>query len=92
LSELIQQRPERLFLLEKLPSRRRSSTREIYEEKPEIHKEAFVREEVRVKKVVEQDTVEAQETLLVEKSWTLTIPRSWIPLIGYRMTVFKQHF
>jgi len=28
---------------------------EIYEETPEIRKEAFVREEVRVKKVVEQD-------------------------------------
>jgi len=40
---------------------------EIYEEKLEIHKEAFVREEVRVKKVVEQDTVEAQETLRREE-------------------------
>jgi uncharacterized protein (TIGR02271 family) len=40
---------------------------EIYEETPDIHKEAFVREEVRVKKVVEQDTVEAQETLRREE-------------------------
>ena len=40
---------------------------EIYEEKADIHKEAFVREEVRVTKVVEQDTVEAQETLRREE-------------------------
>jgi uncharacterized protein (TIGR02271 family) len=38
-----------------------------YEETPEIHKEAFVREEVRVRKVVEQDTVEAQETIRREE-------------------------
>lgn len=40
---------------------------EVYEETPDIHKEAFVREEVKVKKVVEQDTVEAQETLRREE-------------------------
>ncbi|KAF3890458.1 MULTISPECIES: DUF2382 domain-containing protein [Nostocales] len=40
---------------------------EIYEETPEIHKEAFVREEVRVKKVVDRDTVEAQETIRREE-------------------------
>ena len=40
---------------------------EIYEETPDIHKEAFVREEVKVKKVVEQDTVEAQETIRREE-------------------------
>ncbi len=40
---------------------------EIYEETPDIHKEAVLREEVRVKKVVEQDTVEAQETLRREE-------------------------
>ncbi|MEH1967604.1 DUF2382 domain-containing protein [Nostoc sp.] len=40
---------------------------EVYEETPEIHKEAFVREEVRVKKVVERDTVEAQDTIRREK-------------------------
>jgi uncharacterized protein (TIGR02271 family) len=40
---------------------------EVYEETPEIHKEAFVREEVRVRKVVEQDTVEAQETIRREE-------------------------
>ncbi|KAB8318023.1 DUF2382 domain-containing protein [Tolypothrix campylonemoides VB511288] len=40
---------------------------EIYEETPEIHKEAFVREEVRVRKVVDRDTVEAQETIRREE-------------------------
>jgi len=40
---------------------------EIHEETPDIRKEAFVREEVRVKKVVEQDTVEAQETIRREE-------------------------
>ncbi|MFN6572557.1 DUF2382 domain-containing protein [Dendronalium sp. ChiSLP03b] len=40
---------------------------EVYEETPDIHKEAVLREEVRVKKVVEQDTVEAQETLRREE-------------------------
>jgi len=36
---------------------------EIYEETPDIHKEAFVREQVRVNKVVEQETVQAQDTI-----------------------------
>ncbi|WP_066375523.1 MULTISPECIES: DUF2382 domain-containing protein [unclassified Anabaena] len=40
---------------------------DIYEESPEIRKEAVVREEVKVKKVVEQDTVEAEETLRREE-------------------------
>ncbi|MCP6762728.1 MAG: DUF2382 domain-containing protein [Fischerella sp. CENA71] len=40
---------------------------ELYEETPEIQKEAFVREEVRVKKVVDRDVVEAQETLRREE-------------------------
>jgi uncharacterized protein (TIGR02271 family) len=40
---------------------------EVYEETPEIRKEAFVREEIRVKKVVERDTVEAQETIRREE-------------------------
>jgi uncharacterized protein (TIGR02271 family) len=39
----------------------------IYEETPDIHKEAVLREEVKVKKVVEQDTVEAQDTLRREE-------------------------
>lgn len=40
---------------------------ELYEEKAEIRKEAFVREEVKVSKIVEHDTVEAQETLRREE-------------------------
>ncbi|MFN6517189.1 MAG: DUF2382 domain-containing protein [Nostoc sp. CreGUA01] len=40
---------------------------ELHEETPEIRKEAFVREEVRVKKVVDQDTVETQETVRREE-------------------------
>lgn len=40
---------------------------EIYEETPEVRKEAFVREEVNVKKVVEQDTVETQATVRREE-------------------------
>ncbi|MEH2241324.1 DUF2382 domain-containing protein [Nostoc sp.] len=40
---------------------------EVYEETPEIHKEAFVREEVRVKKVVERETVEVQDSIRREE-------------------------
>ncbi|MGG6295505.1 PRC and DUF2382 domain-containing protein [Leptolyngbya sp. AN02str] len=40
---------------------------EVYEETPEIHKEAFVREDVSVRKVVDRDTVEANETLRREE-------------------------
>jgi uncharacterized protein (TIGR02271 family) len=40
---------------------------EIYDETADIHKEAFGREEVRVNKVVEQETVEAQETIRREE-------------------------
>ena len=40
---------------------------ELYEETPDIHKEAVVREEVRVKKVVDRDTVEAQEKVRREE-------------------------
>ncbi|MCG6134478.1 MAG: DUF2382 domain-containing protein [Nostoc sp. LLA-1] len=40
---------------------------ELYEETPDIHKEAFVREEVRVKKVVDRHTVEAQDTIRREE-------------------------
>ena len=36
---------------------------ETYEETPDIHKEAVLREEVRIRKEVERDTVEAKETL-----------------------------
>lgn len=40
---------------------------EVYEETPDIHKEAYVREEVRVRKVVDRDTVEAEETIRREE-------------------------
>jgi uncharacterized protein (TIGR02271 family) len=40
---------------------------EVYEEVPEFHKETFVREEVRVSKVVDQETATAQETLRREE-------------------------
>jgi len=40
---------------------------EIYEETADIHKEAFVREEVKVSKVVDRETVEAQETIRREE-------------------------
>ncbi len=40
---------------------------ELHEETPEVRKEAFVREEVRVKKVVDQETVETQGTVRREE-------------------------
>ncbi|BAY63936.1 hypothetical protein NIES22_40260 [Calothrix brevissima NIES-22] len=40
---------------------------EVYEETPEIRKETFVREEVRVTKVVDSNIVEAQETIRREE-------------------------
>ncbi|MGH1392940.1 MAG: DUF2382 domain-containing protein [Trichormus sp.] len=40
---------------------------ELHEETPEIRKEAVVREEVRVKKVVEQETVQAEDTIRREE-------------------------
>jgi uncharacterized protein (TIGR02271 family) len=40
---------------------------ELYEETPEIRKETFVREEVRVRKVVDSNTVEAEETIRREE-------------------------
>lgn len=40
---------------------------ELYEETPEIRKEAFVREEIRVKKVVDRHTIEAQDTIRREE-------------------------
>ncbi|AUT00556.1 photosystem reaction center subunit H [Nostoc sp. CENA543] len=40
---------------------------EIHEETPDIRKEAVLREEVRVKKVVEQDTVQAEDTIRREE-------------------------
>jgi uncharacterized protein (TIGR02271 family) len=40
---------------------------EVYEETPDIRKEAFVREEVRVRKEVDRDTVESDETVRRER-------------------------
>jgi uncharacterized protein (TIGR02271 family) len=40
---------------------------EVYEETPDIRKEAFVREEVRVQKVVERDTADVNETVRREE-------------------------
>lgn len=40
---------------------------DIYEEKPDIHKEAVVREEVKIKKVVDTETVEAKEKIRREE-------------------------
>ncbi|MCL1469938.1 DUF2382 domain-containing protein [Argonema antarcticum] len=40
---------------------------EVYEETPDIRKEAFVREEVVVKKVIDRDTVDAEETIRREE-------------------------
>lgn len=40
---------------------------EVYEESPDIRKEAFVREEVNVRKEVDRDTVNAEETLRREE-------------------------
>ena len=40
---------------------------EVYEEAADIHKEAFVREEVRVRKETDRETVEAEETLRREE-------------------------
>ncbi|HTL88322.1 MAG TPA: DUF2382 domain-containing protein [Leptolyngbya sp.] len=40
---------------------------EVYEETPDVHKEAFVREEVKVTKVVDQETVSAEEKIRREE-------------------------
>ena len=40
---------------------------DVYEETPDIHKEAFVREEISVRKEVDHDTVNAEETLRREE-------------------------
>ncbi len=39
----------------------------VYEQTADIHKEAFVREEVKIRKEIEQDTVETEETLRREE-------------------------
>lgn len=51
---------------------------EVYEETPEIRKETFVREEVRVRKEVEHNTVESDETIRRER---LDIDKDGNPII-----------
>jgi uncharacterized protein (TIGR02271 family) len=52
---------------------------DVYEETADIHKEAFVREEVRVQKVVDQDTVTANEQVRREE---LDVDTEGNPVIG----------
>lgn len=57
---------------------------EIYEETPDIRKEAFVREEVNVRKEVDHDTVNAEETLRreeldIDTQGTATVERGELP-------------
>ena len=40
---------------------------DIYEERADVHKEAFVREQVNIRKEVEQDTVTAEEQIRREE-------------------------
>lgn len=51
---------------------------EVYEETPDIHKETFVREEVKITKEVERETVNAEETLRSEK---LDVDRQGRPVV-----------
>lgn len=51
---------------------------EVYEETPDIRKEAFVREEVRVRKEVDRETVDAEETLRRER---LDVTKDGSPVI-----------
>ncbi|PPS39193.1 DUF2382 domain-containing protein [Chroococcidiopsis sp. TS-821] len=61
---------------------------EVYEETPEIHKEAFVREEVRIRKIVEQNTVEAEETIRREE---LDIDTQGQPEINQTNKIFNEN-
>jgi uncharacterized protein (TIGR02271 family) len=55
---------------------------EIYEETPDIHKETVVREEVRIRKEVETNTAEAQETIRREE---LDIDSEGRPIVDKRI-------
>ncbi len=57
---------------------------EVYEETPDIHKEAFVREEVRVRKEVDRDTVNAEETIRREE---LDVTTQGTPVLDNRPNV-----
>jgi uncharacterized protein (TIGR02271 family) len=52
---------------------------EVYEETPNVRKEAFVREEVNVRKEVDRETVEANETLRKER---LDIDKEGNPIVN----------
>jgi uncharacterized protein (TIGR02271 family) len=56
------------------------SRMDVYEEVPEFHKEAFVREEVRVSKVVDQETATAQEQLRREE---LDVDTEGVPVVKH---------
>lgn len=51
---------------------------EVYEETPDIRKETFVREEVKVRKEVERNTVDAQETIRKER---LSVDKDGNPIV-----------
>ncbi len=55
---------------------------EVYEETPDVRKEAFVREEVQVKKVSEQELVEVDETLRREE---LDVDAEGNPIVDKRI-------
>lgn len=55
---------------------------EVYEETPDVHKEAFVREEVQVRKVTERENVEVNEELRREE---LDIDSSGNPIVDKRI-------
>jgi len=55
---------------------------EVYEETPDVRKEAFVREEVQVKKVSEQELVEVDETLRREE---LDVDSEGNPIVDKRI-------
>lgn len=57
---------------------------EVYEETPDIQKEAFVREEVRVRKEVDRDTVNAEETIRREE---LDVNTQGTPVLDNRPNV-----
>ncbi|MEX0271483.1 DUF2382 domain-containing protein [Leptolyngbyaceae cyanobacterium UHCC 1019] len=54
---------------------------EVYEEAPDIHKEAFVREEVNIRKEVDRENVNVEETLRREE---LTIDKQGHPVVETR--------
>ena len=57
---------------------------EVYEETPDIHKEAFVREEVRVRKEVDRDTINTEETIRREE---LDVNTQGTPVLDNRPNV-----